>query len=60
MDLVGLVQKLAQVILNPIIQLAFAAALVIFLWGVVEFIGGADNPEKRKTGGRDVRRFCLV
>ncbi len=26
------------------------AAIVIFIWGVVQFIGNADNEEKRKKG----------
>lgn len=39
-----------RTILNPLIQFAFIVAFVIFLWGVIEFLRGANNPEKRKEG----------
>jgi len=44
--------KINQQIINPLIGFFFALALVMFLWGVFEFIAGADNEEKRKTGGQ--------
>lgn len=37
-------------ILTPIITLLSLAAFVLFVWGIVEFIAGADNEEKRKAG----------
>jgi uncharacterized membrane protein YidH (DUF202 family) len=37
-------------IINPIITLVALAAFVVFVWGVVQFIRGADNEESRKTG----------
>lgn len=37
-------------ILAPIITLIALAAFVMFIWGVVDFIRGADDAEKRKTG----------
>ncbi|HRH55458.1 MAG TPA: hypothetical protein PK609_01185 [Candidatus Paceibacterota bacterium] len=42
--------KVQQEILTPIITLLSLAAFVLFLWGVFEFIAGAENEEKRKTG----------
>ncbi len=42
--------KLVEIIVNPIIKLAFAVALIIFLWGVVEFIKNADSDDGRKKG----------
>jgi hypothetical protein len=42
--------KLNEKIFNPLIELAFIIALVIFLWGVSEYIRGANNEEKRKEG----------
>lgn len=44
------ISALEREILAPIITLIALAAFVIFVWGVVEFIQGADNEEKRKTG----------
>jgi uncharacterized membrane protein YidH (DUF202 family) len=43
-------EKVVQVIVNPIIQVVFAVAIIIFVYGVFEFVRGADNPEVRKQG----------
>ena len=43
--------KVEVVILNPVIKLGFAIALVVFLYGVFEFIKGADSSDARKKGG---------
>jgi hypothetical protein len=45
-----LLEKAVTVIINPIIQVAFSVATVVFVYGVFEFIRGADNPEVRKQG----------
>ncbi len=37
-------------ILSPLLTLIALAAFVFFVWGVVEFIRGADNAEKRQAG----------
>ena len=46
----GFVTKVNTFIVNPIIEILFAIALVIFLWGVLEFLFNLDNDEKRSTG----------
>jgi uncharacterized membrane protein YidH (DUF202 family) len=43
-------EKLVQVIVNPIIQVFFAVATIVFVYGVFEFIQKTDNPEGRKKG----------
>ncbi len=45
-----LISKINTQILNPIIGLLIAIGLVVFLYGVVEFLAGADNQEKREQG----------
>lgn len=45
---------LADEIVNPIIALLFAVALLVFLWGVFQYIKGSDNPEQRKTGTQHI------
>ncbi len=42
--------KVESQVLLPIITLLAFAAFVVFLWGVVDFIRQADNPEARKIG----------
>jgi hypothetical protein len=39
-------------ILNPLIFLLFALALLYFLWGMVRFIASGEEPEMRKDGRR--------
>ncbi len=46
--------KVENAILNPLIELMVLAAFVVFVWGVVEFIQGAGNDEKRKTGQQHI------
>lgn len=42
--------KVNEKIINPAIEFIFIIALVIFLWGVMEFIRGAANEKKRAEG----------
>ncbi len=42
--------KINAKIINPAIEFAFIVALVVFLWGVLLFIRGANNEEERKKG----------
>lgn len=44
------VHKINDLILNPLIGLVFAVALVVFMYGIVEFLMNADNDEARTTG----------
>lgn len=44
--------KVSDAIVNPLIRLMFAAATIVFAWGIVQFIGSAQNDEKREEGKR--------
>lgn len=48
----GLISKINDIIISPLILLLFALALVYFLYGVAMFVMSADEPEARKTGGK--------
>lgn len=50
-DFIG---KVEQAIINPLITLMAIAAFVVFVWGVVDFIAGAGNEEKRKIGQQHI------
>lgn len=43
-----------QYVLNPIILLAFAVALLVFLFGVVQFINSETSDAKRGEGKKKV------
>lgn len=42
--------KVVTQILTPIVTLLSLAAFAVFVWGVVEFIAGAGDEEKRSKG----------
>lgn len=44
------VSKVNKLIINPLIILLFALAVVYFLYGVFEFISNSENEEKKTTG----------
>ena len=37
-------------IINPFIAILFAVALLVFIFGVVEFLANSDNEEKQDIG----------
>ena len=48
------VQKFFDLIVNPIIQLLFAAAIVYFVWGVFTYIRNADDSSERISGANHI------
>mgnify|MGYP001570393750 CR=1 FL=1 len=46
--------KVVTQIINPLILLLTAAAFVVFLWGVFEFIAHAGDEGKREDGRRAI------
>ena len=49
-----LINNIKTFIINPIIGFMFAVAVAMFLYGIVEYIYGADNEEKREVGKRHI------
>jgi len=49
-----LLDNIADKIINPFIGILLAFAIVIFLYGVTEFIAGADNEDKRSQGKQHI------
>jgi NADH:ubiquinone oxidoreductase subunit 6 (subunit J) len=47
-----LVNTLAAEILNPLVALMFAGAVVYFIFGVINYIANADSEDARETGKR--------
>jgi len=50
----GIIRKINAEIINPLIGLLIALAVIMFLWGVVEFIANSDNEEKREDGKKHI------
>ncbi len=54
-DALGIIQGL----LNGLLPILIALAVVIFLWGVLKYIRASDNPEQR-TEGRELMVYGIV
>jgi len=52
--LTRIIAKLADEILNPLILLMFAIAIVVFLYGLYELIRDADDPGAREKARQHV------
>ena len=50
----SLLTKILANVVNPLIYLIMAVAVIYFLWGVVVFIKNADNAEKRAEGSQSM------
>lgn len=46
----GFIGNVDTMIINPLIGLLFALAIVYFLYGVFEFLSNQENEEKKTTG----------
>jgi hypothetical protein len=46
----ALITKIQDEIVNPAITVLALVAFIIFAWGVAEYVLGAADPGKRKTG----------
>lgn len=55
-----LASNLTGVIINPLLALLFAAALFVFIWGVVQFLGGLANGSEKKDEGKQHMLWGIV
>ena len=49
---IPLLESIKKYIINPFIGLLFVWALLVFLWGMVEYLRGAASPTERESGAR--------
>lgn len=52
MDVTGLADKFTSVVINPILALIFAAGLLVFISGVVEYMWGLSKGEGSSSEGK--------
>ncbi len=52
--IVGLLNKINALIINPIIILAFVVALLVFFWGIFQFIQSETADAKRDDGKKKI------
>ncbi|MCI5051052.1 MAG: pilin [Candidatus Pacebacteria bacterium] len=51
-SVIEFIGRINQYLLNPVIVLMFAIALVTFIWGMFSFFGRKDNTEEIEKGKR--------
>ncbi|HEY1036991.1 MAG TPA: hypothetical protein VGE62_00250 [Candidatus Paceibacterota bacterium] len=49
---IAFIYKINQVIINPIILLLFGIAVLVFLYGIFEYVKGSGSEDARATGSR--------
>lgn len=54
MTIAPLLNKISDVILNPLIFLMFAVAFLYFLWGIFQMINSAGSEDARATGRKNM------
>ena len=54
MDISQFIKRVDQFILNPLIILFFTVALLVFMWGLVEFLLHPDEGADREKGKRNI------
>jgi len=54
MEAKTLIQNILTNIVNPLITLMVAIAVLYFLWGVFQFVRNAESSEERKKGGMNM------
>lgn len=47
-----LISRINETIINPLILLLLVMALLVFVWGAVQFVANASNEEGRSVGKR--------
>ena len=61
MDITSFLQKAADLVLNPLIYLAFAISFVYFFYGVIQFLRQeASDTNKTREEARDAILWGLV
>lgn len=45
-----LIDKVIDQIINPLIPVLIGIGLIVFFWGIIQFVLNADSEEKRSTG----------
>jgi hypothetical protein len=48
------VRKFIEIVVDPAVQLIFAAAILYFVWGVFTFIRKSDDSSERATGANHI------
>lgn len=59
-DVNVLVSRITTVIIDPLLALLFAAGLLVFLWGVVQFLIGVNEESDKKEEGKQHMLWGII
>ncbi len=59
-SLTQLINKIQNQVLNPIINLLFALATVVFLWGVIQYVVGSQGDETKLKKGKQTMIWGII
>ncbi|HEU0081213.1 MAG TPA: hypothetical protein VFQ72_04330 [Candidatus Paceibacterota bacterium] len=48
------VKDLFRLVIDPVVRLIFAGAVLYFVWGVFKYIRTSDDPGERISGGKHI------
>jgi len=54
------VSTLDRVIINPLVALLFAVAVLVFAWGIVEFMAGLSSGSNQQEQGRQHMLWGII
>jgi len=60
MTITNLVNKITSGLINPLIYLLFGIALLLFLWGIVQYVIGAQGNETKLKQGRQAMIWGII
>ena len=56
----GLVQKIITQVLQPLVYLLFGLAIVIFLWGIIQYVIAQSGDEKKLADAKRVMIWGII
>ena len=60
MSLQQLIDKVQTAVLNPIINLLFVLATVVFLWGIIQYVIGSQGDTTKLEKGKQVMIWGII
>lgn len=60
MTITNLVNRVTSGLINPIIYLLFGIALLLFLWGIVQYVIGAQGNETKLKQGKQAMIWGII
>ncbi len=60
MDIQTLLNRIQTQILNPIVDILFVLATIVFLWGVIQYVIGSQGDGKKLQQGKQIMIWGII